>query len=84
MGRLQKIWKVLKSLLRNSASKDKILAMENETDPLKIVEILNEFFANIGPNLADKIAPSNLEINTKPYDAPLMFLQQTTSDEVTK
>ncbi len=60
------------------------MAIEFETDPTKIVDKLNEFLANIGPDLVNKIYPTNMEINNERYNAPLLTLQETNPDVVSK
>lgn len=57
-------WKLLNSVINKN--KDRIeninllINGSNSRDPYKIVNAFNEFFVNIGPNLAAKIAPSNV------------------------
>ena len=46
---------------------------------------LNNFFANIGPELDSKIEQTDLQLNfqSKP-NIPLLYLQNTTAEEVHK
>ena len=83
-GDSKKLWKVLKRLLKNANSRDTIKEIGNETDPIKIVETLNSFFANIGPNLADKIPATNFQLNNEPFDVPILNLKHTNPEEVEK
>ena len=58
------------------------MSMYDETDPTKIVDTRNEFFASIGPKLASKIESTDLEVNNQPYTAPQLLLTETTPEEV--
>ena len=61
---MSKTWKVLNSMLYRNAKHDKIDEMDingvTENDPKNIANKFNEFFTNIGPNLAKQIPKSNL------------------------
>ena len=54
-GDSAKLWKALKRLLQNSNKKDNINSINGKNNPLEIVEELNQFFSNIGTNLAAQI-----------------------------
>lgn len=56
------------------------------TDPLDIANQFNEYFANVGPTLAEKIAPSSIRFETflerNHYES--FFIKPVTEDEVEK
>ena len=55
--------KVLKRFLKNSNSVDRILSINGKDSLEEIVAEINNFFAKIGKELAEKIPPSNLALN---------------------
>ena len=80
-----KLWKALKRLLQNTTNKNSIISINDKTDPTEIVSELNNFFANIGQELARNIEQSNMELNfeNKP-DIPFLHLQETDKETVKK
>ncbi len=58
----------MKKFLRNAETKNDILDINSKDGPQDIVEELNNFFCEVGPNLASKIPNSNLvvEFNQMP------------------
>ena len=80
-----KLWKTLKRILRNSAKKDQITQIGESTDPLEIVNSMNQYFANIGSELSANIAPSIMELNFNSLpNVPFLDLEPTTPEEVSK
>ncbi len=80
-----KLWKTLKRILRNSTKKDQITQIGESTDPVEIVNSINSFFANIGSELSERIAPSTLELNFDSIpNIPFLELELTTPEEVSK
>ena len=61
------------------------MSINDKTDSFEIVNELNKFFSNIGPDLASQIPPSNLELNfaSRP-NIPILELHETTKEEVMK
>ena len=59
--------------------------MNDKTNPIEIVEELNQFFANIGPELDWNIGDSALNLNYEnKINIPLLYLQETDQEEVKK
>ena len=78
-----KLWRALKRRLSNCKKTDTICNINGKTNPLELVNELNEFFANIGSKLADDIEPSNLELDFTPnQNIPLLELRHTAPVEV--
>ena len=81
-------WKVITNVLNNkskSASINNITFNNSEVqDPKMIAEIFNNYFVNIGPNLAHDIPNTNIEVRTFLENAQFqtMFLSPVTADEV--
>ena len=85
------IWQGIKSLINSKLNKQsKSFTLEHNnciiSNPLEISEIFNEYFVNVGPNLAKKIPKSlrksydylkNVNINS-------IYLTPTTEDEIFK
>lgn len=55
------------------------------TNPLKVASIFNNYFVNVGPNLAKKIKHSYSQIfNTLPNPTNTMYLNPTDENEILK
>ena len=66
-------------------TKDKILSVNDETDPLEIVTEINEYFVSIGPILSEQIGPANVELHFDNVpNVSLLSLNLTTPEEVIK
>ncbi len=70
-----KLWKTLKRLMQNSSDKYKINSIDDHTDPIDIVNCLNDYFVEIGPKLADNMVDSNLVLEHDIPDIPQMELE---------
>ena len=57
-GDSAKLWRALKRLWKKDNNKNGILSIDDKTDPLEIVQEINEYFANIGA----KLAQENIEL----------------------
>ena len=78
-----KLWKVLKRLLQNTTKRDQINSIDNLTNLIDIVNALNDYFTNVGANLANRIPTSDLELNfDNNPNIPLLELVETTPEEV--
>ena len=85
---LAKTWKIINNITNRTTTKNNIDQIEMNgsiiDNPLDIAEKFNNFFVNVGPDLAKKIAPSNLN----PTDSlqgsycNSMFLEPTTDEEI--
>ena len=85
---LAKTWKILNNITNRTTSKNNIDQIEKDgsiiDNPLNIAEKFINFFVNVGPNLAKKITPSNIN----PTDflegnyCNSMFLEPTTDEEI--
>ena len=53
-------WQAIKKYWPYMSKNTKITKIGDETDPSRMADLLNEFFANIGNNLATKIPPRNV------------------------
>ena len=74
---LKKSWKIIKEVIKNSKNNttSKIKIGENyTTDPSKISNGFNNFFANIGKNLASKIPRSSID--------PLQYLENFNANSI--
>jgi len=64
---MSKTWKVLNSMMYRNSKFNKLDEIEingsSETDPKKMADNFNDFFVNIGPNLAKKIPKSSINAN---------------------
>ena len=87
---LKKTWSVLNDLLGNNRKKPlpDSFTINNSTvsDPQLIADGFNEYFVNIGPNLASKIPPSNTNFNSFLTSVPSpmnsLFLSPTDVEEI--
>ncbi len=59
-------------------------SINGKTSPLDIANEINDYFVNIGTNLASKIPVSTLEIDNTILDIPQFKLQETTVEAVEK
>jgi len=84
----RKTWKIINSLLNKQTNKklSHIFQSNNitTTDKTVIVKMFNEFFVNLGPDLAKKIAPSkrNKLLEGIPHIKECMALSPTDANEV--
>ena len=77
------MWKAIKRLIRNCDTKEKINSINGHNKPDDIVREINEFFANVGSNLAADIEPSNLILDfTHKPNIPFLSIVPTTTEEV--
>lgn len=84
-GNTKKLWKALKSMLNVSPSSICVSDIEGCDTPEDIAARFNEFFSNIGPELAKNIPPSLIDLDLTPLpDIPLFDLKEVTQDEVRK
>lgn len=88
-GNLKLTWKLINEIINKKKSKAEIpdSFKENEeiiSQPKEIANKFNEYFVNVGPNLADKIPEQMINYNTyltKRYKNSL-FLDAITEQEV--
>ena len=59
----KKLWKVVKQLFGSKKGKNQILSINGDSDPENMANSINDFFADIGPNLAESIPDSLLEVD---------------------
>ena len=64
----KKIWRVIKQLLRTGKRRVNITELNGKVDPTEIADEFNQFFCDIGPNLASKIPESLLNLNFEHQD----------------
>ena len=83
-GDSSKLWKAIKRLLKNAENRYQINSIDDDTDPLQIVNNLNEFFVNVGPNLANAIGTSGIDLNLNEPNIAFLELEQTNEEEVMK
>ena len=84
-GDSKKLWKALKRLLANSTKKDNINSINNKTEPIEIASEINEYFINIGPNLASEIGQSAIDLDFSNIpNVPFLHLTHTNQNEVEK
>ena len=82
---LKKLWRIVKQLLGNSKQKNQILDINGYTKPKDMANQINDFFADIGPNLARDIPDSLININYEfPNNRPQFELANTMAEEVAK
>ncbi len=74
----------IKRLIQNSENKYKTNSIDDHTDPIDIVNCLNNFFVDIGPNLANSITNSELELELNIPNIPFMELEPAQPDDVLK
>ena len=76
---------MLKSMLNCNTASTTIGDIEGCSTPIEVSERFNEFFSNIGADLAANIPNSLLELDLEPRpNTPLFELKNTTPDEVGK
>ncbi len=59
----KKLWRVIKQLLRTGKKRVNISELNGKVDPTDIADEFNNFFRDIGPNLASNIPESLLNLN---------------------
>ena len=59
----KKLWSVVKKLFGNNKKGNKINSINGSSDPEIMANSINDFFADIGPSLADKIPDSMLNVD---------------------
>ena len=88
---ISKTWTLIKSLINSNGFKPDIprkIKINNSTydDPFTIATKFNEYFVNVGPNLAKKIPQHDSAfqnyLTNIPHTAMTMFLNPTNSDEI--
>ena len=60
---VKKMWKVVKQLFGTFKQKNRISEINGKTENMEIAEEINQFFADIGPNLAKEIPDSVLDMD---------------------
>ena len=86
---LTKTWNIISDLIHSKNKSRNIASVfhrgKNVTDSLEMANAFNEFFTNIGPNLAEKIPPSNVSFSQflpQPFNNNSIFLTPSSSSEV--
>ena len=84
-GDQRKLWKALKHFLQNSSPSNRILTINGETDAEKMASAINNYFAEIGVNLSEKIGNSQIVLDYTPKpNVPFLVLYPTTVENVEK
>ena len=60
---VKKLWRIIKQLLGTNKKKSKINEINGKTDSADMAEQINQFFINIGPDLARNIPDSLLDMD---------------------
>lgn len=85
---MKQVWKILNSIINKKKSCpvefDFMFNGQSTTDPKIIVKEFNDFFVNIGPNLANKINNSNVDFSSylRNPQADTFFLFPTDRNEI--
>ena len=80
-----KLWKIIKKILGNNKSKSKIQELDGSEDQEEMANIMNNYFEDIGPNLAADMPDSLLDIDYSfNGDREKFSLKHTTVEEVHK
>ena len=81
----KKLWRIVKQLLGNHKRKNQILEINGYTDSADMANQINDFFVDIGPNLARDIQESLLNMDYSFSADRLQFeFVHTTEEEVSK
>ncbi len=81
----KKLWKIIKQLLGTKKGKNKIQELNGKSDPSEMADILNDYFTDIGPNLAAEMPASLLDIDyTFTGNREKFNFKNTTVEEVKK
>ena len=87
---IKNAWKTLKDVIRKTKINEnrlpKKIALENKeiTDQKTIAEEFNEFYVNVGPNLASKIPQNNNDYKLYLPDITTLFDEQDLTEQALK
>ena len=85
---LKKSWKIIKEVLNKNTpfTDNEIFQIDDEAsrNPNQIAEAFNSYFVNVGPKLAEKISPSQVDPTSKiSRNQNSIFMEPTDEEEVT-
>ena len=69
-------WEAVKKYWPYMSKKTKITKINEESDPEKMANILNTFFGEIGPKLASKIQPNNVNLISLEQKPPVFEFRE--------
>ena len=81
----KRLWKIVKQLFGNPKKRSKINTINGRENPKDMADEINQYFADIGPNLAASMSESLLDENYEfSSDREQLDLHETTPDIVKK